>query len=307
MARVLVVDDDPDNCLLFQAWLRGLGHEVLSAASAVEALEILSGHEGVEVAVVDIVMRPVTGLTLVQQWRDDPAYARMPVILLTARELDSDQDSAAALGAVLVKKPMRRAALVAAIESALEAHAAGRTARMPAISGGEDEPAVILLVEDNADDVFLLRHAFTRAGIAAQIVVALDGVEAVALLLGTDGDIAPRGEARPGSGTSSRPGLRPLIVLMDINMPRMGGLQALAQIHAHPQTCPVPVIMMTDSRHDEERAEREGRGLIRFVPKPLSPEDFLRAADALGVHWPRVNRQNAPLAATRDDPQPTSR
>ncbi len=146
-------------------------------------------------------------------------------------------------------------------------------------------PGVILLVEDNADDVYLTRYAFEHNNISNEIVVAHDGIEALTLLLPTDG----------------RQPLRPAIVLLDINMPRMGGLEVLARLRADPSTRALPVIVLTTSTQDREVAESYSLGANSYVSKPVTPDEFLQAAKALGVYWLGINRhaRTHPGAPTR--------
>lgn len=134
-------------------------------------------------------------------------------------------------------------------------------------------PDLILLVDDNPDDVILTRWAFERSGISHEIVVARDGVEALEMLLPADGV-----------------GLRPAIVLMDINMPRMNGLETLQVLRADPRTRTLPVIMLTSSIQDSDVLDAYDGGANSYVQKPVSPEEFLQAAHALGVYWLGVNR-----------------
>jgi two-component system response regulator len=131
----------------------------------------------------------------------------------------------------------------------------------------------ILLVDDNADDVFLTVNAFRKSDIDNEIVVARDGVEAMDLLLPSDGS-AP---------------LRPAIVLMDINMPRMGGLEALARLRADVLTRYLPVIMLTTSAEERDITESYIGGANSYVRKPVTSAEFLEAARALGVYWLTVN------------------
>ena len=120
MSTVLLVDDDEDNCHLLQVWLTAMGHQVHLAASALEALRVLSEHAVPDIAIVDIVMDDINGLDLLHHLRrHEPLTTHLPAILLTARDLDSDRVDAWALEAVLMKKPVTRAALSAAIERAL--------------------------------------------------------------------------------------------------------------------------------------------------------------------------------------------
>jgi CheY-like chemotaxis protein len=121
MPTVLLVDDDPDNRHLLRIWLTMMGHRVLEASSAVEALHALDEHGVPDVAILDIVMERISGLDLLDHLRHhDPSCAQMPAILLTAREQDSDEDEAGTLNARLMKKPIDRAALADAIGRALE-------------------------------------------------------------------------------------------------------------------------------------------------------------------------------------------
>ena len=131
----------------------------------------------------------------------------------------------------------------------------------------------ILLVDDNPDDVYLTMQAFRKSDITNQIIVAEDGVEAIDLLL-------------PGNGAVP---LRPAIVLLDINMPRMGGLEVLARLRADPLTRTLPVIMLTTSAEDRDILESYDNGANSYVRKPVTTSEFVEAARALGVYWLGVN------------------
>jgi two-component system, response regulator len=133
----------------------------------------------------------------------------------------------------------------------------------------------ILLVDDNPDDVFLTVHAFRQNKIPNEIIVARDGVEAVNLLLPQDGS-AP---------------VRPVIVLLDINMPRMGGLEVLARLRGDVLTRSLPVIMLTTSTEDRDIAQSYAGGANSYVPKPVATDEFLEAAKTLGVYWLGLNIQ----------------
>jgi two-component system, response regulator len=138
-------------------------------------------------------------------------------------------------------------------------------------------PGVILLVDDSADDVYLTVHALRANDIGNEIVVARDGVEALALLLPEDG----------------REPLRPAIILLDINMPRIGGMEVLSTLRADPRTRGLPVIVLTSSTQDQDMAASYHLGANSYVPKPVTTEEFLAAAKALGVYWLDINRQAA--------------
>jgi two-component system response regulator len=131
----------------------------------------------------------------------------------------------------------------------------------------------ILLVDDNPDDVYLTTSAFRKNSIMNEIIVAQDGVEALDLLL-------------PGDG---RLGIRPAIVLLDINMPRMGGLEVLARLRADKLTRLLPVIMLTTSAEDRDIVESYDGGANSYVRKPVTTQEFLAAAKTLGVYWLEIN------------------
>lgn len=134
---------------------------------------------------------------------------------------------------------------------------------------------VILLVDDNPDDIYLTTRAFRQNNITNEIVVAHDGVEAIELLLPDDG----------------RPPLRPAIVLLDIHMPRMDGLEVLARLRADPSTSSLPVIVLTTSDEDRDIAESYSQGANSYVQKPVHTDEFLEAARVLGVYWLGLNKQ----------------
>ena len=137
---------------------------------------------------------------------------------------------------------------------------------------------VILLVDDNKDDVTLTLWAFRKSGISNEIIVASDGREAVDLLI-------------PGDGGTP---LRPAIVLLDINMPRMSGPEALKLLRADPSTKLLPVIMLTSSVDDRDIIQSYDLGANSYVQKPVESAEFLQAAKALGVYWLGVNKQAQP-------------
>ena len=140
---------------------------------------------------------------------------------------------------------------------------------------------VILLVDDNPDDVYLTMHAFRKNDIDNEIIVANDGVEALALLLPSDGS----------------PPLHPIIVLLDLNMPRMGGLEVLARLRADPSTRSLPVIVLTTSDQERDIAESYDLGVNSYVQKPVTPNGFFEAAKVLGVYWLDINKQVRPVAS----------
>jgi two-component system response regulator len=149
---------------------------------------------------------------------------------------------------------------------------------------------MILLVDDNPDDVFLTVHAFRQNGIQNEIIVATDGIGALDLL-------HPTGTDAP---------LRPAIVLLDINMPRMGGLELLARLRSDPRTRSLPVIMLTTSTEDQDIAESYSTGANSYVAKPVTSDEFLEAARTMGLYWLGLNLQTSPLANEPDHCRPAT-
>ncbi len=119
MLNVMLVDDDPDNLLLVRTWLERMGHHVTVAASATEALLVLGKRSVPDLAVIDIVLPDLDGVRFLTKLRqDNPAYASMPVIFLTAADLPSRPDQDDVPMARFVPKPLTRAMLSAAITAA---------------------------------------------------------------------------------------------------------------------------------------------------------------------------------------------
>ncbi|ABS03158.1 CheY-like chemotaxis protein [Kineococcus radiotolerans] len=121
MARVLVVEDDPDIRQLVELRLRGLGHRVVSAASGPEALTVVAERGAPEVLVLDVAMPGMTGLEVLRTLREQPEHAHLPAVFLSARVRPEDIAAGEALGAIYLTKPFVVSALGAAIERALAA------------------------------------------------------------------------------------------------------------------------------------------------------------------------------------------
>ena len=119
MARVLVVEDDPDIRQLVELRLRGLGHRVVSAASGAEALSVIAERGAPEVVVLDVAMPGMTGLEVLRTLRADPEHAHLPAIFLSARVRPEDIAAGEALGVIYLTKPFVVSALAKAIEKAL--------------------------------------------------------------------------------------------------------------------------------------------------------------------------------------------
>jgi two-component system response regulator len=140
---------------------------------------------------------------------------------------------------------------------------------------------IILLIEDNADDELLTRRAFQKNNILNEFVVARDGAEAVDLLLGS------------GGGRSSLP--VPTVILLDLNLPKISGLEVLRRLRADDRTRLLPVVILTSSREEQDLIEGYRLGANSYVRKPVDFAEFLNATRQLGLYWLVLNE--APPAA----------
>jgi two-component system, response regulator len=136
-------------------------------------------------------------------------------------------------------------------------------------------PVDILLVEDNADDVELTLRALRKANLAQRVEVARDGAEALTLLFGSDGPTGSRAYPR--------------VVLLDVQLPGVGGLEVLHQIRAHAETRALPVIMLTSSCEEPDVHLAYRLGANSYVVKPVDYASFGAAVQQLGSYWLRLN------------------
>lgn len=135
-----------------------------------------------------------------------------------------------------------------------------------------NETGLILLVEDNPDDVELTLRAFAQEGIANPVKVAVDGRIALDWLLPPDG-----------------PGLAPSLILLDLKLPRVDGLEVLRAIRNDARTALLPVVILTTSTEERDVVESYRLGTNSFVRKPVGFEDFTGAVRQLGLYWLVVN------------------
>ena len=131
----------------------------------------------------------------------------------------------------------------------------------------------ILLVEDNPDDEALTLRAFRKSNIANEVVVMRDGAEALAYLFPGNGDAVPC----------------PALVLLDLNLPKVGGLEVLHQMRADERTQMIPVVVLTSSKLEEDILDSYRNGANAYVRKPVKFSDFTEAVHTLGVFWLLLN------------------
>jgi CheY-like chemotaxis protein len=144
----------------------------------------------------------------------------------------------------------------------------------------------ILLAEDSQDDIDLALHTLRQGKLANSIFVVRDGEEALDFLFcrGTHSD---RSFDRP-----------PKLVLLDLKMPKVDGLQVLKQIKSDPRTRTIPVVIMTSSKEERDLIESYSSGVNSFIQKPVDFEQFRQTVKTLGMYWLVVNQ----LPANHESP-----
>jgi two-component system, response regulator len=134
---------------------------------------------------------------------------------------------------------------------------------------------VILLVEDNPDDEALTRRALAKNNIHNTIVVAHDGVEALDCVFGTG----------PYEGSP----VAPVLMLLDLKLPRVDGLEVLRRVRAHAHTRLLPVVILTSSKEESDVVNGYGLGANSYIRKPVDFGQFVDAVRQLGLYWLVLN------------------
>jgi two-component system response regulator len=131
----------------------------------------------------------------------------------------------------------------------------------------------ILLVEDNPDDIALTIRAFRKSNIMNDIVQAHDGSEALDYLFGT------------GQYTGRDLDVMPTLILLDLKMPKVDGLEVLKQLRANERTRLLPVVILTTSKEDQDIIDGYALGANSYVRKPVDFNQFVEAVRQLGLYW----------------------
>ena len=136
----------------------------------------------------------------------------------------------------------------------------------------------ILLVEDNPDDEALTLRALKKNNILNEVVVARDGVEALDYLFGT------------GAYSGRDLSVNPPVVLLDLKLPKVDGLEVLRRVRADPRTKLLPVVMLTTSNEERDLVDAYNLGVNSYIVKPVDFERFSEAVRELGMYWVLLNQ-----------------
>jgi two-component system, response regulator len=139
-------------------------------------------------------------------------------------------------------------------------------------------PIEILLVEDNPNDIEITLHAFRKHNLANRIQVVRDGEEALEFIFCTG-----RFEVRDINDP-------PKIILLDLKLPLVDGLEVLRQIKADPRTKKIPVVVLTSSRQEQDVVRSYDYGVNSYIVKPLDFDQFTESARILGLYWVLLNQ-----------------
>ena len=137
------------------------------------------------------------------------------------------------------------------------------------------EDIKILLIEDNPDDVELTLRAFKKHNLANHITVARDGEEALDIIF--------------QHGKESAEWLRPDLILLDLKLPKVDGMEVLRQIKENSETKVIPVIILTSSKEENDLAESYLLGANSYIRKPVNFENFTGVVMQLGLYWLLIN------------------
>jgi len=144
------------------------------------------------------------------------------------------------------------------------------------------KPKTILLVEDNPSDVGLTRRALEKGHIANELIVAEDGQEALDYLLGS------------GPLTGPKMNELPALILLDLKLPRVDGLQVLRRIRADERTSRLAVVILTTSSEEDDIAQSYDLGANSYIRKPVDFKQFAEAVRHLGLYWLVMNEPAPP-------------
>ena len=141
-----------------------------------------------------------------------------------------------------------------------------------------DEPVEILLVEDNPNDVELTLHALKEHHLGNRIEVVRDGAEALEFIFNA------------GAYAHRSPDQHPKVILLDLKLPKVDGLEVLKRLKSDTRTRTIPVVILTSSREERDIVESYKLGVNSYIVKPVDFEQFTEAVRKLGLYWLLLNQ-----------------
>ena len=249
--RILVVEDNEIASMQISAALQDSGFEVVVAKDGAEGLEHVR-HDMPDGIVLDLMMPKVDGFQVLEQIRSWPETAALPVLILTAKEISAAERSRLTNNNILQliqKGSTDREQLVASVKRMLSPRKGGESKQVAAGGGGAGS---ILLVEDNADN--RLTVSAILEGNSYKLYMAEDGEQGVRMVRE----------------------LLPDIILMDIQLPVMDGIQAIKIIKGDPSTRRIPIIAVSARAMKGEKEAILAAGADDYVPKPINPDELLK-------------------------------
>ena len=135
----------------------------------------------------------------------------------------------------------------------------------------DEKQTIFLLVDDDEVDVMTVKRAFQRNNITNPLYIATNGIEALAMLRGKDMPKLLPGQRR--------------LILLDLNMPRMGGIEFLRELRADPNLRPLPVIVLTTSNEDKDKVEAYNLNVAGYIIKPVTFTKFVETMGMLNKYW----------------------
>lgn len=138
--------------------------------------------------------------------------------------------------------------------------------------------STILLVEDNPDDILLTKRAFKKSNISNELVIATNGLDALDYLFGT------------GAYENRDTHIMPTVILLDLKLPKLDGLEVLKRIREDERTRLLPVVVLTSSSEQEDLLRSYTNGANSYIRKPVDFEQFVIAVQQLGLYWLVLNK-----------------
>lgn len=138
--------------------------------------------------------------------------------------------------------------------------------------------STILLVEDNPDDILLTKRAFKKSNISNELVIATNGLDALDYLFGT------------GAYENRDTHIMPTVILLDLKLPKLDGLEVLKRIREDERTRLLPVVVLTSSSEQEDLLKSYTNGANSYIRKPVDFEQFVIAVQQLGLYWLVLNK-----------------